>query len=403
MDRPRSCLNQSCLVSHRPYFSTKPESWFCASGPVAFRRKFNQLTIPIRPAAGHTVIVGVDLYNADGPPYAGPTVVDNLGNQFTQDGMIWYHYTSIYELHAIYRLKVGPGVTGITVTRSNPSYSTAIAAEFTNLADNPVDTVDTAGNDVHDGCCWITGPMVTSNDKDLIIGWAAQADDGAHPPGGGINPWQLAANVGETCCQANGVDSGTMVYRVTSSPGYYLPTGRGHYALAMGVAYKAAPAHAGQSLVLTPGNYTASVAVPSLDQDQPWRVEFQMHDWETPPIQTNVWEMNDVGASTELLTNGTTLRINDKLDSTSPSVCDLDLTGLTNALVRVQRDPVAQTLTGEVWNWDSTQYNTCMVSLISFGSWPSVGGGQFGDAQTTVDLGFYKVFHTPYPLEAGRR
>jgi hypothetical protein len=95
------------------------------------------LTVPLGVTAtpGNTLHVCASLYNTIGPPYAGPTIVDNLGHAFTQDSFIDFNYTTIYLAHAAYHLRVtGPGVTNFTVTRGDGmnSYISAVAGEFTN-------------------------------------------------------------------------------------------------------------------------------------------------------------------------------------------------------------------------------------------------------------------------------
>ena len=245
VDVPVNVISSSCTASAFPASLTPVivQSVACPSDA-----NVTAWSCSITPKPGNTVIVGVELYNA-ASGIAIPAIVDNLGHSFTVDDSVAYHYNTIYQLQAILRLKAAPGMTGFTVTRPNASYSLAIAMEVANLADNPVDVIDPTGNDTHDGCCWISGPLVTTNDHDLIVGFAATADGGANPPGAGTG-WTLAANAFDVV----GGQSASMIYRLTPSgyipnvnPGYYLPTGqsnlatpRGHYALALAVAYKAA-------------------------------------------------------------------------------------------------------------------------------------------------------------------
>src|SRR5689334_15366078 len=102
-----------------------------------------------------------------------------------------------------------------------------------------------------------------------------------------------------------------------------------------------ASAFAGQSLVLTPGVTSTAVNDPNLPQQQAWRVEFQLHDWVSPTVNTNdatIWDLNGIGAAAALLPGGL-LRFFDKRD-VSPGVCSISLGSLTNVLIRVQRDPL---------------------------------------------------------------
>jgi hypothetical protein len=201
------------------------------------------LTLNISPTSGNTVILGVSLYNTIGPPYAGPTAVDNLGNSFTLDTLVDFNYTTIYLASALYHLKVGAGVTSITVTRRDGmnSYISAVAGEFTNVADSPIDFADASGDDTHSGPVWLPGPIATTNSTDVIVGYAYQSDSASPVPGDSVSPWSLVASTGDTFGGGSGLDSASMVYDVVSSPGAYQPEGSGHYAVAIAVGYKAAP------------------------------------------------------------------------------------------------------------------------------------------------------------------
>ena len=159
------------------------------------------------------------------------------------------------------------------------------------------------------------------------------------------------------------------------------------------------PAFAGMSLVLSPGVITNSVSAPGMGRQQAWRVEFQMHDWALPPTGTTIWDMNDIGATAVLLPSNI-LRIQDKRDSTAPSVCDLPLVGHRNVLVRIQRDPNAKRLVCELWNQHGSGYIRNIVKITGFLDWP-YSGGKFGDQYTKVSLGFFRIFSSIVP-DGGR-
>ena len=161
-------------------------------------------------------------------------------------------------------------------------------------------------------------------------------------------------------------------------------------------------AFAGLSLVLTPGVTSGVVVDPNLPSSQAWRVEFQLSNW-TPPSpsvsSTNLWDLNGIAVTAELLTSNT-LRLSDKKDVTSPSVCDLQLTGSSNVLVRIQRDPVGMQFICELWNYDGTGYASSTLAITSTNPWP-YSGGVFGDQHTSASLGFFREFSTLVP--AGSR
>lgn len=151
------------------------------------------------------------------------------------------------------------------------------------------------------------------------------------------------------------------------------------------------PLFGGLSLVLTPGVMSSGVNDP-VSGDVSWRVEFQLHDWADPTINTGdafVWDLNGIGASAAVLTGGV-LRIIDKRDSVAPSVCDISLTGRTNILVRVQRDITASRFVCEIWNSDGSGYGESVLSIGSHSSW-SASGGRFGSPYTTARLAFFRI------------
>jgi len=155
----------------------------------------------------------------------------------------------------------------------------------------------------------------------------------------------------------------------------------------------------GLSLVLTPG-FEPAAKDPNLSPQQPWRVEFEMHGWaQSNTISNNIWDMNGI-AATALLLPSNTLRIINKRDAVAPSVCDFPLNGYANVLVRVQRDPAHSRFVCELWNYDDSGYQREILNITGSTSWP-YSDGRFGDANTSVSLGFFRIFSTLLP-DGGR-
>lgn len=148
-----------------------------------------------------------------------------------------------------------------------------------------------------------------------------------------------------------------------------------------------------QSLRLTPG-FTASVANPNLSPAQAWRVEFQLHDWDTnypvdPGNEAGVFGMNGTGVVASLL-KGNILRAFDNRDQNGGTICDLSLANRTNVLVRLQRLTSPQQFVCELWNYDGSGYESATVPYTAPLSWP-YSGGSFGSAWTTAQLGFFRI------------
>ncbi len=154
------------------------------------------------------------------------------------------------------------------------------------------------------------------------------------------------------------------------------------------------PVFAGQSLVLRPGSVVGPLHMTNLAPGNSWRVEFHLHSWAPPTINTtdgNIWDFNALGANASILTNGT-LAIYDKRDSVGGgSPCLLTLGTQNNVLVRVQRDTARMSFSCELWNSDGTGYQRNSVAILSFLPWPYSDGG-FGSPYTTAQLGFFRIF-----------
>ena len=158
----------------------------------------------------------------------------------------------------------------------------------------------------------------------------------------------------------------------------------------------------GQSLKLQPGTISALVSDPNFAANEPWRVEFQMHDWQIPSDATGptrIWAMAGIGTSAEFQPAGY-LRIIDEAEILSESVCDMPVLGRTNILVRIQRDPVQKRFSCELWNVDGSGHFLHNLSIITPGA-GAHSGGVFGGGGTIAQIGFYRVLGTLAPDGSG--
>ncbi len=162
----------------------------------------------------------------------------------------------------------------------------------------------------------------------------------------------------------------------------------------------AGAAYAGQSLVLTPSILNTSVNDPTLARNQSWRVEFQMHNWTLPgPTQfgARVFALNGVGTNVYLFPDGR-LSIEDDRDAIAQQApCFVSTLGLTNVLVRYQRNLSTNSFTCEIWNYDGTGYNSQTDTITGTNDWRSSGGTIGGGQPLTLDLAFLRVFTTTVP------
>ena len=154
----------------------------------------------------------------------------------------------------------------------------------------------------------------------------------------------------------------------------------------------------GQSLVLKPGTPAIEVASTPYPANKSWRVEFQVHSWVLPTSATppSLIQLAGVGFAAYLRSDGEL-----SLESLGDSVveqqpCFLGTTGITNALVRFQRDAAAKQVTCEIWNYDGTGYNTQTDHIRTLGNL-GYGGGALG-GYVTASLGFLRVFTTLVPI-----
>ncbi len=171
-----------------------------------------------------------------------------------------------------------------------------------------------------------------------------------------------------------------------------LPGGR----VALLALLAASEVFAGQSLVLTPGN-PVTVADPFYPKNQSYRVEFQMHSWTLPASGAPpVIYLAGTGFAA-YLTSGAVLALEslgDRVVEGQP--CFLNIAGMTNALVRFQRNVSTMQVTCEVWSYDGTGYNTQKDTIGTLGNL-TFGGGTLGGA-LSASLGFLRVTSTLVPV-----
>lgn len=168
--------------------------------------------------------------------------------------------------------------------------------------------------------------------------------------------------------------------------------------LAPAVLLLAANLFGGQSLVLTNGGTSYAVVDPSLPVTQSWRVEFRMHGFTPPPsgYSQRLFTLPGTGLIVYLEPSGA-LNITDYRDvPTNSGYCTLPTTGLTDVLVRVQRDLVNRQQTCELWNYDGSGYSFDNHAITGPSSW-AFSGGAIGNG-VTADLAFLRVSTVVLPL-----
>jgi len=159
--------------------------------------------------------------------------------------------------------------------------------------------------------------------------------------------------------------------------------------------------NAGQSLVLRTGQPVLKLNDPGLSFAQSWRLEFQLHDFTAaPPDQFGYkfFYLSGVGLVGTIYPDGS-LNLADLWDlGDGGAPCQVPTAGLTNVLVRVQRDTASKRFTCELWNFDGTAYKSHILPFgVSRNYVPGAGGGDIG-LGANVDLGFLRIALTVLPL-----
>lgn len=153
----------------------------------------------------------------------------------------------------------------------------------------------------------------------------------------------------------------------------------------------------GQSLVLSSGT-SISVTDPVLPANQSWRLEFQLHNFTHPGAgvyNASVFQLLGTGSTVRLYPDGTVeTEASDGFAKQQP--CFVSTTGLTNVLIRLQRDVAARRFSCELWSYDGTNYRSQTDTITEFKTRPSAGGTIGGGATTA--LGFLRVSNSLVPL-----
>ncbi len=140
------------------------------------------------------------------------------------------------------------------------------------------------------------------------------------------------------------------------------------------------------------------VAGTPIAANKSWRVEFQIHNWALPAAATapSLIQLAGVGFAAYLRGDAELdlESLGDKDIEQAP--CFVKTTGMTNALVRFQRNVAAMQITCEIWSYDGTGYNTQTDHIKTLGNL-AYGGGALG-GNVTASLGFLRVFTTLVPL-----
>jgi len=159
-------------------------------------------------------------------------------------------------------------------------------------------------------------------------------------------------------------------------------------------------ASAGQSLVLN-GSSNISVVDPVLPSSQSWRIEFQIHNWTPTPAgdySAMLYDLLGTGSIARLSPGG--ILETETLDQViEQQPCFVSVNGLTNALVRVQKNAAAMLFTCEVWNYDGTGYSSQVENISQLAPPHPYNGGTIGPGASAA-LGFLRLSTTLLPLGA---
>ncbi len=159
-------------------------------------------------------------------------------------------------------------------------------------------------------------------------------------------------------------------------------------------------ASAGQSLVLN-GSSNISVVDPVLPSSQSWRIEFQVHNRTPTPAgdySAMLFDLLGTGSIARLSPGG--ILETETLDQViEQQPCFVSINGLTNALVRVQKNAGAMLFTCEVWNYDGTGYSSQVENISQLAPPHPYNGGTIGPGALAA-LGFLRVSTTLLPLGA---
>lgn len=156
-------------------------------------------------------------------------------------------------------------------------------------------------------------------------------------------------------------------------------------------------AFAGQSLVLT-RVVSIQVVDPIVSPDQSWRVEFQFHNWTIPPAgfyHGTLFDLSGTGAKATISPDGR-IAIEGSDSVTRREPCFISTAGLTNALVRIQKNAKTLQFSCEAWNFDGSHYQNEVMDIAALQP-KTYAGGVVGGGGTAA-LGFLRVSTKLMPL-----
>jgi len=146
---------------------------------------------------------------------------------------------------------------------------------------------------------------------------------------------------------------------------------------------------AGNSFIATNGGLAFGVTDPSTNTS--FRIETQLHGITLPGSAGKVFDFAGTGFAITINANGQ-VGWDSYHDNLGGGTCNTTITGMTNALLRFQRDTANQILICEAWNYDGTLYNSSQVAIPGPRSWTFSGAG-IGSGGT-ADIGFLRIWST---------
>ena len=160
----------------------------------------------------------------------------------------------------------------------------------------------------------------------------------------------------------------------------------------------ASSAWAGQGVVLTPGQIL-NVSIPN---SQPYasvsstRVEMRFHAWTRPANLANVLSLPEFEVRFAGTGFAAPLLITDWVDSFTEGQGNgmfLDISGMNDVVVRVQRDTAAMTLNAQAWSADgSGKVASASIPIDALGAVPLPAQGVFGEPFTNCVLDYVRWF-----------
>jgi hypothetical protein len=132
--------------------------------------------------------------------------------------------------------------------------------------------------------------------------------------------------------------------------------------------------------------------------NQSWRVEFQFHNWTIPPAgfySAVIFNLDGTGTKATISPDGR-LAVEGKDQVRARQPCFLSTSGVTNALVRIQRNVATMQFSCEMWSYDGTGYQSSVMEITALQQTVNPGGSVGGGA--TGALGFLRISTKLLPL-----